>query len=178
MGIINSRSLAPVVVRRHRHRRSPMHPRTRQAAASLVRRCTRHYSTRQAIAEKNARINAFVHINPEPSSASSSDKKGALSDLKIAVKDNIVTTDSPTTCSSAVLKNFTSPFEATVVQRLREDGADIVGKTNCDEFGMGSLNVYSVHGPTVNPFDTRERRSAGGSSGGSAAAVAMGACDA
>ncbi|TEB36530.1 Glutamyl-tRNA amidotransferase subunit A, mitochondrial [Coprinellus micaceus] len=154
-----------------------MHRTARRVATRLARHCTQDYSTRQAVLEKNAQINAFVHIGPEPG-PSSTPKTGPLADLKIAVKDNIATTDSPTTCSSAMLKSFTSPFEATVVQRLREDGADVVGKTNCDEFGMGSLNIYSVHGPTLNPFDPSERRSAGGSSGGSAAAVAMGACDA
>ncbi|KAF6761773.1 Glutamyl-tRNA amidotransferase subunit A, mitochondrial [Ephemerocybe angulata] len=149
-------------------------------------RCTRCYSTRQALIEQNAKINAFVHISPE--SAASASKAGALQGLKVAVKDNIATKDSPTTCSSAILKDFVSPFDATVVKQLRRDGADIVGKTNCDEFGMGSLNVYSVHGPTLNPFPYTsgastgaggvEERSAGGSSGGSAAAVAMGLCDA
>ncbi|CAL1714476.1 unnamed protein product [Somion occarium] len=76
-----------------------------------------------------------------------------------------------------MLRNFHSPFDATVVQLLRSAGADIIGKANCDEFGMGSLNVYSVHGPVVNPHEPNERRSAGGSSGGSAAAVAAGMCD-
>ncbi len=77
--------------------------------------------------------------------------------------------------------DFVSPFNATVVDLLQASGAQVIGKTNCDEFGMGSLNVDSVHGPVVNPFqlpwETRERRSAGGSSGGSAAAVAAGLCD-
>nr|GAT51425.1 predicted protein [Mycena chlorophos] len=93
----------------------------------------------------------------------------------------------PTTSSSALLQQFRPPFDATVVRLLREHGADIIGKVNCDEFGMGSLNVHSVHGPVVNPFqaasaasstawDERERRSAGGSSGGSATAVAAGMC--
>ncbi|KAF7790229.1 hypothetical protein EIP86_001181 [Pleurotus ostreatoroseus] len=84
-----------------------------------------------------------------------------------------------------MLKTFKSPFDATVVRLLYEAKAEIVGKANCDEFGMGSLNVYSVHGPTVNPYQPasssapwidRERRSAGGSSGGSAAAVSAGMC--
>ncbi|CCM02641.1 uncharacterized protein FIBRA_04745 [Fibroporia radiculosa] len=92
----------------------------------------------------------------------------------------------PTTCSSAILRNFVSPFDATVVQLLQAAGAQVVGKSNCDEFGMGSLNTYSIYGPVVNPYQAptspeswavRERRSAGGSSGGSAAAVAAGMCD-
>ncbi|KAI0295402.1 amidase signature domain-containing protein [Multifurca ochricompacta] len=101
--------------------------------------------------------------------------------MTVAVKDNICTKDMPTTCSSAMLRNFKSPFDATVVRLLNNSGATIVGKANCDEFGMGSLNVHSVHGPVINPFqhpsssvkwEERERRSAGGSSGGSGAAVA------
>ncbi|KAF8166586.1 amidase signature domain-containing protein [Mycena galopus ATCC 62051] len=108
-----------------------------------------------------------------------------LHSVPIAVKDMICTKDMPTTSSSAMLNDFTSPFDATVVTLLRQAGADIVGKLNCDEFGMGSLNVHSVHGPVVNPFQPasssvpwteREKRSAGGSSGGSAAAVAAGMC--
>ncbi|KZT00578.1 amidase signature enzyme [Laetiporus sulphureus 93-53] len=109
-----------------------------------------------------------------------------LHNVSVAVKDNICTSTMPTTCSSAMLQNFTSPFDATVVTLMRQAGAAIIGKTNCDEFGMGSLNTYSVHGPVINPFQTphstvswvdRERRSAGGSSGGSAAAVAADMCN-
>ncbi|KAI0642015.1 amidase signature enzyme [Trametes meyenii] len=102
--------------------------------------------------------------------------------MSIAVKDNICTKSLPTTCSSRMLKNFSSPFDATVVSLVSENGASIVGKANCDEFGMGSLNIHTIHGAVVNPFglkkNTIERRSAGGSSGGSAAAVAAGLCDA
>ncbi|KAI0793712.1 amidase signature enzyme [Fomes fomentarius] len=108
---------------------------------------------------------------------------GPLTGLRLAVKDNICTKLLPTTCSSNMLESFTSPFDATAVALLSDNGAEIVGKANCDEFGMGSLNVYSVHGAVINPFGLRgplkeERRSAGGSSGGSAAAVAAHLCDA
>ncbi|KAF8645066.1 hypothetical protein AX16_008124 [Volvariella volvacea WC 439] len=79
--------------------------------------------------------------------------------------------------------DFTSPYDATVVKLLKNAGVDIIGKANCDEFGMGSLNIHSVHGPVINPFQPTTipgsgnvRRSAGGSSGGSAAAVAAGMC--
>ncbi|RDX54136.1 amidase signature enzyme [Lentinus brumalis] len=108
---------------------------------------------------------------------------GPLTGLRLAVKDNICTKAWPTTCSSKILENFKSPFDATVVALLSAGGAEIVGKANCDEFGMGSLNIHSAHGPVVNPFGLQdgevvERRSAGGSSGGSAAAVAAHLCDA
>ncbi|KAF8806853.1 Glutamyl-tRNA amidotransferase subunit A, mitochondrial [Phlegmacium glaucopus] len=136
---------------------------------------------RQIIAEKNPSVNAFVHVSPTPTSSS---KELSLSGLTVAVKDNIATNSLPTTCSSAMLRDFVSPFDATVVKLLQDSGADIIGKTNCDEFGMGSLNIHSIHGPVKNPFNLspektfNQERSAGGSSGGSAAAVAGGMCDA
>ncbi|KAF9068365.1 amidase signature domain-containing protein [Rhodocollybia butyracea] len=77
-----------------------------------------------------------------------------------------------------MLRDFTSPFDATVVRLVSNAGAEIIGKTNCDEFGMGSLNIHSIHGPVVNPFQVESQRAAGGSSGGSAAAVAAGLCTA
>ncbi|KAF9494899.1 amidase signature enzyme [Pleurotus eryngii] len=138
---------------------------------------------RQAIIDKNDSINAIVHLASEDGSGALTD--GPLQKVAIAVKDNICTKSMPTTCSSAMLEDFRSPYDATVVRLLKEAGADLVGKTNLDEFGMGSLNTYSIHGPVVNPFqlpnensswESREKRSAGGSSGGSAAAVAAGMC--
>jgi aspartyl-tRNA(Asn)/glutamyl-tRNA(Gln) amidotransferase subunit A len=96
--------------------------------------------------------------------------------LTAAIKDNICTADMPTTCSSSILRDFSSPFDATVVKLLKEADAEVIGKTNCDEFGMGSLNTHSIHGPVINPFSLTEKRSAGGSSGGSAAAVAADMC--
>ncbi|KIL69153.1 hypothetical protein M378DRAFT_7866 [Amanita muscaria Koide BX008] len=136
---------------------------------------------RRAIAEKNASINAFVYITPKTKNEQTNAGAKNLRGLGVAIKDNICTVDAPTTCSSKMLQEFQSPFDATVVKLLREQGADILGKTNCDEFGMGSLNINSVHGPVINPLSFLDgvdgvSRSAGGSSGGSAAAVAAGMC--
>jgi aspartyl-tRNA(Asn)/glutamyl-tRNA(Gln) amidotransferase subunit A len=112
-----------------------------------------------AIDRLNPKLNAFLHV-----------ARNAGDGMPVAVKDNIVTTDMPTTCASRILTNFLSPFDATAVARLRENGCSIAGKTNLDEFAMGSSTEHSAFGPARNPWDPS--RVPGGSSGGSAVAVA------
>ncbi len=97
---------------------------------------------------------------------------GALAGLAIALKDNIVARDLPTSAGSKILDGYVSPFDATVVERLEQAGAVIVGTTKCDEFAMGSSTDNCAYGPVHNPWDLS--RTPGGSSGGAAAAVAAG----
>jgi aspartyl-tRNA(Asn)/glutamyl-tRNA(Gln) amidotransferase subunit A len=95
-----------------------------------------------------------------------------LAGVPVALKDNICTRDLPTTCASRMLEGYVSPYESTVARRIRESGGAVIGKTNLDEFGMGSSTENSAFGPTRNPWN--RNRVPGGSSGGSAAAVAAG----
>jgi len=121
-------------------------------------------------------INAFTCIAEDAidqaRKVDSLDIEGPLAGVPIAIKDNISTKGLSTTCSSAILDGYVPPYDAHVIERLRKAGAVIIGKSNMDEFGMGTSTETSTYGPTLNPWDAE--RVAGGSSGGSAAAVAAG----
>ncbi len=126
-------------------------------------------------------LNAYLSLLPEyalekarglDARRNKGEKLGPLAGVPIAIKDNIVMAEGKTTCASRILENFHSPYDATVVERLLAAGAVPVGKTNLDEFAMGSTSETSAFGAPVNPLDPTVIT--GGSSGGSAVAVASG----
>jgi aspartyl-tRNA(Asn)/glutamyl-tRNA(Gln) amidotransferase subunit A len=160
---------------------SDLHHLSVKALASLLQ--TKELSAVELTTRFLARMggnphNAFLDIDSEVTlaQAQASDAKlangtaGPLEGVPVAHKDVFVTRDFATTAGSKILSGYRSPFDATVVQRLRTAGMVSLGKLNCDEFAMGSANENSAYGPVQNPWDTA--RVPGGSSGGSAAAVA------
>ena len=134
-----------------------------------------------AIREKDSQVNALIEVL-EPMARMDASRvdallregqsPGALAGLPVAVKDNICVKGAGCTSGSKIMENWVSPYDATAIKRLRDRGAIIIGKTNMDEFAMGSSTETSAFGITKNPWDLT--RVPGGSSGGSAAAVASG----
>jgi aspartyl-tRNA(Asn)/glutamyl-tRNA(Gln) amidotransferase subunit A len=125
----------------------------------------------------SSKINAFITVSKESAlkRAREIDSKGhggPLAGIPVAIKDNISTKGIKTTCASNILKGYVPPYDAHVIERLNDAGAVIIGKTNMDEFAMGTSTETSFYGPTKNPWNID--RVPGGSSGGSAAAVAGG----
>src|SRR5690348_12405841 len=131
------------------------------------------------IAAVEPRVHAFLHVDRDgaleaarrvDAARAQGDELGPLAGVPIAVKDVMATRGLPTTAGSKILENWIPPYDATIMARIRDAGLVMLGKTNMDEFAMGSSTEYSAYGPTYNPWDVT--RIPGGSGGGSAAALA------
>ncbi len=125
----------------------------------------------------NKKLNAFLEFFPDVEAQEKvANKNGALFGMKLAIKDNILIKNRISSSGSRILSNYVASYDATVIRKLREAGAVFVGRTNMDEFAMGASTENSAYGASKNPHDIS--RVPGGSSGGSAVAVAAGLCDA
>lgn len=137
----------------------------------------------QTIGESNTEVNAFVHVDEDDVKKQASDVQqkikagtaGKLAGMVVGVKDVICEKGKKVTCASRILHNFESVYDATVIKKLKKEDAILIGRTNMDEFAMGSSTENSTYGPSKNPVNTDYV--VGGSSGGSAAAVAANMCD-
>ena len=147
------------------------------SSLELTNLCLNH------IEKNDPKIGAYLHVDREgaiqqakgaDARREKKESKGALDGVPLALKDIFLTNDLPTTCASKILENFIAPYDGTVVKKLKDAGAVILGKLNMDEFAMGSSNEHSAYKPVHNPWDLE--RVAGGSSGGSAASVAASLC--
>ncbi|MEI6404990.1 MAG: amidase, partial [Actinomycetes bacterium] len=131
------------------------------------------------ISQVDKKVHAFLHVDTAGALATAKDidtrraageKLGVLAGVPLALKDILATQGLPTTVGSRILEGWIPPYDATVVKKLREAGIVILGKTNMDEFAMGSSTEHSAYGPTHNPWDLE--RIPGGSGGGSSASLA------
>jgi aspartyl-tRNA(Asn)/glutamyl-tRNA(Gln) amidotransferase subunit A len=137
-------------------------------------------SSLSVIKEKDSEIHAFLEVFEDvllqadrADTAIAAGERGALLGIPLAIKDNILIDGRKASAASKILEGYTASYDATVIGKLKNEGGIFIGRTNMDEFGMGSSTENSAFGPTKNPFDTL--RVPGGSSGGSAAAISMGA---